>query len=397
MFFEGWYYKIVLANDSRSIAVIPGVLMNNDVRHAFVMVAYDNTSHYFHFPFEAFQAATVTEEFHVTIQRETRGQTRSSTFSAQELIVDIEPIEGDDATESVKMNITIPFNTRPTDLSWLLPGTMGPLSWLSILQCYHHVLSVRHDIHGTIQIGHYHQTNVSGIGYIEKDWGQMFPSSWIWGQANQWTRDTALPASLFFSFAIVPSGFGLELPGFLVIFEHNQQYYRFHSYLLSVVHNLEVDNRTNCMSFTVYDLFLEHKLRVSAHFNDANSAAMLYGPRHGRMEKFIKEMLDPGAYFDVRLSRVIRADPTEKSDDLLASQDYREHVLFEERAHHVALEMNGNVTWLSENFENIYGNYAWSFSVIRSIVQSYKLILLLITSIGTIFVITKFVGLSSPR
>jgi hypothetical protein len=296
------------------------------------------------------------------------------------------------------MNLTIPSNARPQDLSWFMPGTMGPFSWLSFLQCYHHVLSVRHDFHGTIQIGHYNQTNVSGIGYIEKDWGQMFPSSWVWGQANQWTSGSSVSAGLFFSFAVIPSGFGLEFPGFLIIFEHNKQYYRFNSYLLSVVHNLQVDNRTNCMSFTVYDLFFEHKLRVSAYFTDPNRAAILYGPRHGRMEKFVKEILDSDTYFDVRLSQLIRAHPMADSDDLFAQHGYREHVLFEDRAHHVALEMNGNVSWLSEQFEIAHGNsYPWRFSVLRWLVQHYRLLSLLATSVCVIFVISRFVGVSPSR
>ncbi|CAF5127296.1 unnamed protein product, partial [Rotaria sp. Silwood1] len=74
-----------------------------------------------------------------------------------------------------------------------------------------------------------------GVGYTEKDWGSSFPSAWIWGQTNQWMNATS--ASLFFSFASVPWYFGLELPGFLIVFEYNHQFYRFNTYLLSIIHD----------------------------------------------------------------------------------------------------------------------------------------------------------------
>jgi tocopherol cyclase len=390
IFFEGWYYNMVLSNDSRTIAVIPGVLMNDDGRHSFLIVAYGNTSHYFRFPFEAFRSSSITEEFRVNISRENTDKNRMNIFSANEIIVDVQPNKEDDATESIQMNITVSSNTIPKDLSWLMPGTMGPFSWVSLMQCYHHVLSMRHNIHGTIQFGQHPRTNITGSGYLEKDWGQSFPSTWIWGQANQWMSTSPISASLFFSFAIVPVGFGLELPGFLVIFEHNNQFFRFNTYLLSIVHDLVLNNNTNRLSFTVYDLFFEYKLSVSIQFEDANSGALLYAPRKGRMEKFVKEMLDNNAHFDVRLSKLIP-----QSDDLFVQRRYQEHVLFDARAQHVALEMHGDIIWLNEQFYNMYRKtYSWCFSLIRILIQYYRFVLLLTTTILVIVITLKFIRIS---
>ena len=360
---------MVLGNETRTIAVIPGVFMNENDRHAFLMVAYDNVSHYFRFPFEAFRSSAPDDEFRVTIETVEGEKHRNGLFSFDELRVDVDPIEGDDATEAVRMDLTLTDAARPTDVSWLMPGTMGPFSWLAIMQCNHHVLSMRHEIRGSIRIGAGdEQTNVTGIGYLEKDWGHSFPSTWMWGQANRWTGPVPVSASLFFSFASIPLGFGLELPGFLIIFEHEKQFYRFHSYLLSVVDQLEIDRQNHRFSFTVVDLLSRYKLTMTAHFNAANSGALLYGPRHGRMEKFVKEILDHHAYFDVQLTRV---DPT-----------VEQVVLFEARAHHVALEMNGDVTKLCEDFHKMHSYlHPWLVPLARTIIQHGYLILLLTSTV----------------
>jgi tocopherol cyclase len=396
MFFEGWYYNMVLINESKTIAVIPGILINDNERHAFLMVAYENISHYFRFPFDAFHSSAITDEFRVSIERTNNNRTRTNVFSEHVLYVDVQSIEGDDATEMIHMNLTMSVHTRPNDISWLMPGTMGPFSWLSFLQCNHHVLSMRHEIHGSLQIGQHRHTNITAIGYLEKDWGRMFPSTWIWGQANHWIdTNTSVLASLFFSFAIVPSGFGLELPGFLIIFEHNMEYYRFNSYLLSMVHHLTFDNRTNSMSFTVYDVLFESKLRVQIHFKDSTNGALLYAPRQGRMEKFVKEILDNDAYFDVCLSKMIHSNMTSESDDPFEQHGYQEQILFERRAHHVALEFNGNITWLTEQFHRWHGHrFPWNFSLLAFIVRYNRFILLLVVLLLTLIVVRKSIGLA---
>ncbi|CAF4862457.1 unnamed protein product, partial [Rotaria magnacalcarata] len=80
---------------------------------------------------------------------------------------------------------------------------MGPYSWIPTMQCYHHVLSMKNTIHGSMQVNQNEKQTISGFGYIEKDWGNAFPSIWIWGQANQWELLPATSsASIFFSLAL---------------------------------------------------------------------------------------------------------------------------------------------------------------------------------------------------
>ncbi|CAF4378718.1 unnamed protein product [Rotaria sp. Silwood2] len=341
--------------------------MNDDNRHAFVLAAYDNTSHYFRFSFENFSSASSSNEFGVMIDRDGK----QNIFSSQTVIVDVEPKDEDDATERLKLNLTLTSHVPLPDLSWIAPGTMGPLSWIPILQCYHHVLSMRHDIHGSIKIGDYEQTNISGVGYTEKDWGSSFPSAWIWGQTNQWMNATS--ASLFFSFASVPWYFELELPGFLIVFEYNHQFYRFNTYLLSIIHDFSVNNSKKHISFTVYDILFQYKLVVTIDLTDANDALLLYGPRHGRMEKFVKEFLSDSILFDVQLSQLIYTN----TNDRLIQKSYIESIVFEARAQHVAFEMNGDIHNLIEKCHLIYDHlYSWLFPFNRTFIKHFKMLIM---------------------
>jgi hypothetical protein len=376
IFFEGWYYKISFDDYKNTLVVIPGVHMNDENQHAFIMVAYENTSHYYRFPLESFSSST--DEYILKIDDE------KNLFSYDKLLVNLQPKDGDDATESFRMNLTFSSHSIIPDLSVIAPGTMGPYSWIPTMQCYHHVLSMKYHIHGSIEINQAENITMSGVGYLEKDWGNSFPSIWIWGQANQWANlPSTSSASLFFSLALIPWYFNLEFAGFLIVFEYNHQFYRFNTYLQSIVNDLSVNKDTNQFSFNVYDVLFEYKLHISTHLNQNENinGAMLYGPRHGRMEKFVKEILAKNIYFDVQLSKLIQNTTTNSNNnahDIFAQHGYSEEIIFQERAQNVALEITGDVNWLTAKFRKTYENiYPWNFSLIRSLIHYYKLILAL--------------------
>lgn len=358
--------------------------MHDNDRHSFIMVAHNNKSHFYRFSNEILSSST--DKFEITINNE------KNRFSNDQLIIDLYPKEGDDANESFQMNLKLSSHVIPPDLSWIAPGTMGPYSWVPTMQCYHHVLSMKYDIHGTIRINQSETQTVSGVGYLEKDWGSSFPSTWIWGQANQWENLPATSsASLFFSFALIPWYFNIEFAGFLIIFEHNHEFYRFNTYLQSSIHDLSIDQNTNKISIDIYDVLFEYKLHVSTYCDGIENmnGSMLYGPRNDRMEKFVIEMLTKGIYFDVRLSKLIQNATMNKDDnDLFIQHGYYEDIIFEGRAINVALEITGNVKWLIEKFQEMYEHtYPWNFSLIRSLIQYYKLVFASVISIMIIWLV----------
>ena len=364
IFFEGWYFKLAFDDYDKTFILIPGVHMNDDNRHAFIMVAYGNISHYYRFPFESFSSST--EEFIARIDD------ANNMFTYDKLSVNLRPQDDDDASESFRMKLTFSSHVFVPDLSVIAPGTMGPFSWIPTMQCYHHVLSMQFNVHGSVQINDDQAMTVSGTGYLEKDWGHSFPSSWIWAQANQWENlpSTTSSASLFFSFALIPWYFNLEFPGFLIIFEHNGQFYRFNTYLQSIVNDLSIDKQTNRLSFDVYDIFFQYKLHVNTHFNanETINGAMLYGPKKDRMEKFVQEILVKNLFFDVRLSRLTStsSSSSSSSSDPFTQHGYSEEILFDQRAHNIALEVTGDVDGLRDRFLAIYANiYPWQFFINR--------------------------------
>jgi hypothetical protein len=154
-----------------------------------------------------------------------------------------------------------------------------------------------------------------------------------------------------------------------------------------------MNNNTNYLSFTVYDLFFEYKLTVSIQFDDANSGTLLYALRQGRMEKFVKEMLDNNAHFDVRFSKLIPVTRMIDDDDSSVQYEYQEHVLFEARTQNVAFEINGDIICLSEQFRHVYEKtYSWCFSLVKILIQYYRFIVLLITAILILLITSKCVN-----
>lgn len=67
-FFEGWYYKLVSADERFKVAVIPGVILGQDA-HSFLQVldGVDGTTAYIKFPVQDFHAND--HQFEIKIQK----------------------------------------------------------------------------------------------------------------------------------------------------------------------------------------------------------------------------------------------------------------------------------------------------------------------------------------
>jgi tocopherol cyclase len=94
------------------------------------------------------------------------------------------------------------------------PGIMGWFSFIPGLECRHDVLSMNHVTSGTLHMNGKLLDFTGGSGYIEKDWGWNFPSSYIWIQCNNFDESGV---SFMLAVARVPLGpFGAKgFVGFL--------------------------------------------------------------------------------------------------------------------------------------------------------------------------------------
>ena len=220
-FFEGWYFKMVSADEKSKIAIIPGVILGND-SHAFIQVidGSDGNTEYFTYPMEQFQ--TFFSKFQLGIGK--------NKFDASHLLVDIDQPEG-------QLSGEIKFGElNPWPVTFTSPGVMGWYAWVPGMECYHGVLSFDHSLQGSLTLNGKTTDFNGGHGYIEKDWGKSFPSAWVWFQSNHFKN---ISACITASVAIIP-WIGNSFRGFIVGFWLDGKLYRFTTYVNSKIESLNI-------------------------------------------------------------------------------------------------------------------------------------------------------------
>ena len=163
-YFEGWYFKIVDPKEEYVFAIIPGIAMEPDgKKQAFIQVLDGKAckAAYHQFAAETFQANGL--------------QLGPHYFSDHKLQLDLPELKGQLELQELYR--------WPKMLG--APGIMGWYSFVPFMQCYHGVVSMNHQLKGQLEIGGQQVSFDGGKGYVEKDWGRSFPSSWIWMQGNQ--------------------------------------------------------------------------------------------------------------------------------------------------------------------------------------------------------------------
>jgi tocopherol cyclase len=220
-FFEGWYYKLISADEKYKVAIIPGVILGQN-EHAFVQVleGVSGASAYHSFPFESFTSDY--PEFGLKI-----GENR---FDGSGLSVNIDRPEGQ-ITGSIQLG---PLNPWPVTL--LSPGIMGWYAWVPGMECYHGVLSFDHSLKGSLILNGKKMDFTGGRGYIEKDWGQSFPSAWVWFQSNHFKNTSACITA---SVAIIPWR-KRTFRGFIVGLWLNGKLHRFATYTGARIESLKI-------------------------------------------------------------------------------------------------------------------------------------------------------------
>lgn len=189
-YFEGWYFKHVDAAESRIVSVIPGVSYSVDgtSKHAFVQVVPSSGEepHYYSFPAEEFVTVSGAP-FCVRIG--------PNAFGPGGMTLDLQ-----DGDHRVSGEVRYgPWSPWPVKA--LSPGIMGPFRFVPGMETYHGVLSMDHAVSGSLTVDGDRLGLDGGRGYVEKDWGRSFPSSWIWAQANTFDREGT---SFMLSIAKIP-------------------------------------------------------------------------------------------------------------------------------------------------------------------------------------------------
>lgn len=263
-YFEGWYFKIVDPTERFAFALIPGISFDKEGnKHAFIQVmdGKKRTAAYHNFPAEEFIPST--ENFHLQLGK--------NQFSSKGLQLDLPEIKGE---------ISL-IDTTPWPKMLGAPGVMGWYSFVPFMECYHGVVSLFHRLSGGMEINGENVDFTGGIGYVEKDWGRSFPSSWIWMQTNHFDHDS--PVSLMASVANIP-WLGTSFVGYLVGFYFEGKLHRFATYT-------GAKRKTTLGENTVYLSFKDstYRLEITAHQAKGTD---LVSPISGEMAGKVNESME---------------------------------------------------------------------------------------------------------
>lgn len=207
-YFEGWYFKVVFAEQNVALAFIPGISYDQSGEgHAFLQVldGVAATATYLRYPVADFRPAP--DLFTLDLG--------PHHFAADRLRIELPDLQLD-----LQFLGRHPWEARP-----LAPGVMGWYGYVPRMECYHGLVSFHHRTTGRLRINGMDYDAGQGIGYTEKDWGRSFPQAWVWLQSNH-LSGTDRPASLMASVARIP-WLGSSFVGFLCTFLLEEQLYLF--------------------------------------------------------------------------------------------------------------------------------------------------------------------------
>lgn len=303
-YFEGWYFKMVDAQERYTFAVIPGISIGKaEDSHAFIQVLDGKQcrASYHQFPIAAFQPSD--QRFEVRLG--------NNLFSRERLILDLPELSGE-------LRIENPV-AWPKMLG--APGVMGWYSFVPFMQCYHGVVSMHHTFQGNLKVYGEDTDFNGGKGYIEKDWGRSFPACWIWTQSNHF--DDPQPTSLMASVAKIP-WLGNYFIGFIVGFLHGEKLYRFATYTGAQM-------KASLSENTVHIAFKNkqrQRLEIIAHQAEGSDLrSPLSGTMTGKVNESMKATLEVALYENEKLifSGIGRNAGLELAGpvELLLSQDWR--------------------------------------------------------------------------
>lgn len=265
-YFEGWYYKQVSEDGNNILSVIPGISLSSG-SHSFIQVidGISGITDYISFPVSDFHASWKTLDLTIG----------DNQFTDKGMKLDLNG-------ERFRIRGSISFiNTVPWNGNLISPGIMGWYSWVPFMECYHGVVSLDHDLEGSLLINERSIVFTGGNGYIEKDWGTSFPECWIWVQANCFE----IPGTSFMlSIAKIPWLRSFFI-GHLCFLLYQGKIYKFMSWNGARISDLSKDDQQVNISLSGQKYILNIKI-------DRPKAGRIKAPVFGSMERYIKESVN---------------------------------------------------------------------------------------------------------
>lgn len=287
-FFEGWFFKLVDVNRQNVLALIPGIFKSRDSfqAHSFIQVLDGSSHNSFYLKFDINDFKSADDKFEI--------QVGDNLFSTSAVSINI---KSPDLTLSGELEFT---NITPWHKSFFSPGIMGWYSFAPFMECNHGIISLDHNIRGKLKYNSKEIDYTDGKGYGEKDWGNAFPSAYVWMQSNHFSsQGTSFTASI----AKIPWLFSW-FRGFIIGLSHENKLYRFATYTGSELKNLKVTDEF--VEYVVSDKKYELKVKVLR-----KESGILYAPYGNKMVQRVKESLSSQVsveLLDLKNNRVVFSD-----------------------------------------------------------------------------------------
>ncbi len=305
-FFEGWYFKIVDADEKHVYAVIPGISLSEggEGPHAFVQVLNGRTGATAYYTYPLAEAEAATDRLDVRIG--------PNHFTSRGMDLDLP-----EGPLGLKGLITFDDLT-PWPVTLVAPGIMGWYAWVPWMECYHGVPSLDHGLAGSIHTLAGEVRFDGGRGYIEKDWGPSFPDGWVWMQSNHFHEPGI---SLTGSIATIPWGIPktplqTKFRGFIVGLLLQGTLIRFTTYTGAVTERLTLGD--NHVDWVLRDDI--YRLTIRAYRSDTGN---LRGPSKTDMGRPVLETLQ--GEVDIHLTTL-----------------HPERTIFQGKGRHAGVEVGGD-------------------------------------------------------
>ncbi|MDD3414420.1 MAG: tocopherol cyclase family protein [Lachnospiraceae bacterium] len=159
-YFEGWYLKH--QKDDHVICFIPAINIDNKgKRSGSIQIITENAAYHV----DCKETKLIDDNLTVIFD--------GNIFSSKGIVVDIHTEE-----------LTVKGKIKYGDLQPLSHDAMGCFSYAPFMECCHGIVSLCHNLIGSLVVNGTEIDFTDGVGYIEKDKGISFPKKYLWTQCN---------------------------------------------------------------------------------------------------------------------------------------------------------------------------------------------------------------------
>ena len=294
-YFEGWYFKHQKGN--QIVVLIPGINMDAHGRkYAFIQIITNVNSYCVHYSMS--ECRISRDKLFIKIGE--------NIFSQKGIKINIELKE-----------ICLKGILRYDAVTPIRYPFMGIFQFLPFMECNHEIISMYHKLHGNLILNDKIFAFDQGIGYIEKDWGNSFPKSYLWLQCNDFLNDKC---SVVLSVANI-SYFGLNFRGCICVIHYEGMEYRLATYL--GVRIIKCNNKEICLRQGKYLLKIQFSGVMQTDSNKEEGkekvnafSHKLLAPNHGEMSRTIQEQHSCQARYELYEGKRLLFDLTSKEASL---------------------------------------------------------------------------------